>query len=236
MYHCNDLCGLMTNQGPTARQVPWHDGQPELGWAVRPPRSTRLGFPASSTRWGLGVKIKLIFREKGNGTFLAPLGLRTEILYLRHLLFLSCRNPRLQPAGLTFPSQSELIPMSPPPLLLGATSLPCPCPPSPPSPKPEAHGVTYLTSGYGELSLLCQNLAPQLGGELQEGRDSILPPNSGLSIGPPAWSRDPPQGQDSGISAEVLTLCHPWHLLPHLPAPRTDTKSPLSATPKLPLG
>lgn len=62
----------------------------------------------------------------------------------------------------------------------------------------EAHGVTHLTDGYGEFSLLCWGLAPRLGQELHEGRDMTFSPNSGLIIGAPAHPKDPLQGSGHG--------------------------------------
>lgn len=54
--HCHsDLGGLMTNEGPAS------DACQGVGGGT--PGAVRLDFPARSTRWGLGVKTKLMFRE-----------------------------------------------------------------------------------------------------------------------------------------------------------------------------
>lgn len=102
-------------------------------------------------------------------------------------------------------------------------------------------------TGGGKFSLLFQDLALHLGWKLHEGRDMMLSPNSGMIAGsfstPSPVERPPCRAQDSGFSAETLTLCPPLFLthspLPHhstIASTRADTKSPLSTTARLPLG
>lgn len=72
---------------------------------------------------------------------------------------------------------------------------------------------TDITGG-SEFSLLFQDPAPQLGWELHEGRDMTFSPNSGLTIRPPAQSRDPLQGpglSPFSRSADPLSPPFPRH-------------------------
>lgn len=128
--------------------------------------------------------------------------------------------------------------MSPPLLLPGAT-LAAPLTPHTSkgfslSPlKLEVHGVPF--DEYRELSLLHWDLAPQLGWGLHEDRDMALSPDSGLIIGALQGRPCPPREVPT-FCQPVLTASLPQHPLPHLPAPCEDTKSPLSANLRLPLG
>lgn len=114
------------------------------------------------------------------------------------------RNTGCWPGSSDLSVRIRLIPMSPTPLLPGAVevaallTLHTPKRLSLLSLKFEARGVTHLTEGHGEFSLLCWDLVPQLGQELHEGRDRTFSPNSGLIIGALAHSKDPPQGPGRG--------------------------------------